>query len=552
MKMAQVARRLGMDIALWYCAPVAFLFAYVYGFAAPRLAIWPHLLIVTLPFVALILLRFALARIPWKPVLMRLVAALIAASLLTLLLLYYAFVLVGLRSWGGVVAWGVISTGFQQAPELADAIGFPSMLAVIVLGALFVAVVAACAWYFKHFDWTVHVAGRMSDFTVALLVLFGGTAVAAETGQFWAEPWVHASEPVSLTLFPMADARELEGHPMDPLATRNLDRLEDVARAAYTTAAASVKRNVILIVVDALRADHMGLYGYARDTTPNLNRLAQTRLVRPIRGVHASCGDTICGLLSISMSKVARKFSFHPFSLQEVLRRNGYRVHMILSGDHTHFYSLKRYYGPVDSFFDGTQAQGYFMNDDQFLVDRVAAMPEWDGVPVLFQFHVMSSHVLRKIDEVPGPYQPASRYMFQESRDTGPGGVKLQTATNFYDNGVRKTDSVVSDLLNALEHRGFLRNALVVITADHGESLGEHGLFVHANSLREEVLRIPLVLISFGYEPERTIAPRNFASQIDIAPTILAELGLPAPLTWMGQPLQEPDSGGFACTRTSD
>jgi glucan phosphoethanolaminetransferase (alkaline phosphatase superfamily) len=333
---------------------------------------------------------------------------------------------------------------------------------------------------------------------------------------------------------------------MDPMAARNLDRLEDAARAAYRPAAAPVARNVILIVVDALRPDHMGLYGYQRDTTPNLSRLAKTHLVRPIRGVHASCADTICGLLGISTSKVARKFSFHPFSLQEALRRNGYRVHMILSGDHTHFYSLKSYYGPVDTFFDGTQAKGYFMNDDQFLVDRVAAMPEWDGVPALFQFHVMSSHILRKSDDVPGPYQPAVRYLFKDSHDTGPGGVQEQTATNFYDNGVHKTDSVINDLLHALESRGFLRNALVVITADHGESLGEHGLFSHANSLREEVLRIPMVLISYGYQPERAIEPRTFASQIDIAPTILAELGLPAPNTWMGEPLQGPDIGGIA------
>jgi arylsulfatase A-like enzyme len=136
-------------------------------------------------------------------------------------------------------------------------------------------------------------------------------------------------------------------------------------------------------------------------------------------------------------------------------------------------------------------------------------------------------------------------FRIKDSKDTGPGGVHLDSATNFYDNGVRKTDSVISDLLKALESRGYLRDALVVITADHGEQLGEHGLFLHANSLREEVLRIPFVLISYGYEPERPLVAHAFSSNIDIAPTLFAEIGLPIPRTWMGRALQEPQSGGF-------
>lgn len=188
------------------------------------------------------------------------------------------------------------------------------------------------------------------------------------------------------------------------------------------------------------------------------------------------------------------------------------------------------------------------MNDDQFLIDRVKAMPEYDGTPALFQFHVMSSHILRKKDDETARWQPSERYMFRidDSVDTGPGGVKIETATNFYDNGVHKTDEIIGGLLSALQSRGYLHDALVVVTSDHGESLGEHGLLGHANSLREEVLRIPLVLISYGYEPQRPIAARPLGSQIDIGPTILSEIGLPIPDTWMGQPLQEPVVPGFA------
>jgi hypothetical protein len=103
--------------------------------------------------------------------------------------------------------------------------------------------------------------------------------------------------------------------------------------------------------------------------------------------VHASCADTICGLLSLSSSKFPRNFSLHPITLHEVLRRNGYRLHLILTGDHSYFYSLKGFYGEVDDYFDGTQAHGYFINDDQLALDRLAQTPAFDGTPAMFQFH---------------------------------------------------------------------------------------------------------------------------------------------------------------------
>ena len=98
---------------------------------------------------------------------------------------------------------------------------------------------------------------------------------------------------------------------------------------------------------------------------------------------------------------------------------------------------------------------------------------------------------------------------------------------NFYDNGVVRSDAVIAELLAQLKEKGYLQDALVVITADHGESLGEHGLYHHANSVREEVLRIPLVFIAYGSPLRLPPQVRDFASQVDIAPTILKELGLP-------------------------
>jgi arylsulfatase A-like enzyme len=65
-------------------------------------------------------------------------------------------------------------------------------------------------------------------------------------------------------------------------------------------------------------------------------------------------------------------------------------------------------------------------------------------------------------------------------------------------------------------------------------------MFAHANSVYEEVLKVPVVFVAEGYEPESFAADSQFALQIDIAPTILTELKIPRPATWKGRPLQAP------------
>ena len=541
-----------------------------------------------LPLIAILLARLLIARfVPHVP-LSRVISSVLTASVLVMLLLYYTLVLVGLSSWGAVISWDVIPSFLSEAPELADVMGFPRYL-VYSLAALICAAVVALTWrYLARFDWAAIAAPRLNSSAWAVIVgcglgglTVGGYVLASGGG-------TNALEPLSLTLFPKAgNAIDLEGHVIDRLRASIQDRLEDAARAAnppppvlrakayielskqqvdfeghvvdlaaagtqdrtdetaradYAAADTRARPNLVLIVVDALRPDHMGIYGYDRDTTPNLSKLSRSREVRVIRGVHASCADTICGLLSLSSSKFPRNFSLHPITLHEVLRRNGYRLHLILTGDHSYFYSLKGFYGEVDDYFDGTQAHGYFINDDQLALDRLAQTPAFDGTPSMFQFHVMASHVLRPREKTPGRFQPAASYVIRQGKDTGAVSSPDPSATNFYDNGVVRSDEVIAGFLATLGRKGYLKKALVVITADHGEALGEHGMFVHANSVREQVLRIPLVLIAYGYHPQ-PLLPRVVPAQVDIAPTLLAELGLPRPATWVGHPLQEPVEG---------
>lgn len=542
MRLPQVLYRLGTDIVAWYCVPAVFLFIYVNRYVGAADAVVPHLRLVTLMLLGLTLVRLILSLLIPGQTTVRLAASIAASALLAIMIVYYCLVLIGLDSWGRVISWELMASYSGQAFRLADALGIsvPFAIAAAVLGYLGL---LALVWiYLKYFDWTPLVKRIAPVWLVALTFLSGSMVGAIELYSFLAAPSTQESEPVSLTFFPSETATDFQFHAVDRLSAAKLDAIEDAARASYNPGGAA-RRNLILIVVDALRPDHMGIYGYQRDTTPNLSRLDRAGMLRKAGSVRASCSSSVCGLLSISSSKFVHQFSERPFTLHEVLKRHGYRVHMILSGDHTGFYGLRKAYGEVDSYFDGHGMRYFkYMNDDRLVLDHLAAFPAWDGVPVMMHFHLMSAHALAKRENAATRYAPSANYWLIANRtpdDPSERGV------NFYDNGVVQADANIRELLEVLDHKGYLGNAVVAITADHGEALGEHGYYQHANSVREEVLRVPFMVVSYGYRPTQSIDRHVIASQVDIAPTLLAELNMPRPHTWIGAPLHVPVTREF-------
>jgi arylsulfatase A-like enzyme len=111
---------------------------------------------------------------------------------------------------------------------------------------------------------------------------------------------------------------------------------------------------------------------------------------------------------------------------------------------------------------------------------------------------------------------------------------------NRYDNSVIQTDAVIGRLFAVLEEKGYLDDAIVAITADHGEGLGERGEdhYGHGMDLYQEQIRIPMLFGDFAAgDPalaSETFASPRFAVQSDIGPTILDRLGAPVPDSWDG------------------
>jgi sulfatase-like protein len=521
-----------LELLGWSTVAAAFLGVYVAHYGAPIESVPAHLRVALLPVLALALIRLAMPRIvpaKWA----RMIIAAIAAGLAGGLLAYYALVLVGLEAWGRVISWDLITGYAGQLPMLADALGLSLPACMTGVAAAYLAIVMLLWLYLRSHDWADTLTRRLSPSMLGAVAGVAALVLAIEIYRIGTDARGAIGEPISLTLWPLEGARDLQGHAVDALRARALDAAEDDERARYVPARPARRRNVILIVVDALRPDHMGLFNYSRDTTPHLSALAHSDALVGAVELHAACASSFCGLLSIASSRFVHQFSERPITLQEVLKRHGYRIHLLLSGDHTTYYGLKHVYGDVDSYFDGHDGRASrYVNDDALLLDRLAAFPTWDGVPVMLQLHLMSAHPLGKREASTAKYLPAASYLVQH-------GEPNERATNYYDNGVLQADATIDHALSLLRAKGYLRDAVVAITADHGEALGEHGLFQHANSVREEVLRVPFVLLAYGGERGGRLSKLHFASQVDIAPTLLRELGMPAPATWQGTALQD-------------
>jgi len=274
--------------------------------------------------------------------------------------------------------------------------------------------------------------------------------------------------------------------------------------------------DVVLVTVDTLRADALGFAGNARVETPVLDRLAAAGRVFDDAHAHnvvtlPSHANILTGLYPYQHGvRDNSGFALRPDvpTLASRLKKAGYATGAFVAA-----YPLDSKFGLSQGFdvYDDSFPRG--SNPDDFVVaerrgDQVvaAARAWWDGQKGKRRFlwvHLYDPHAAY---DPPEPF--ASRY-----RD------------NAYLGEVAATDSFLSPLLLPfLEGRE--TPALVVVTADHGESLGEHGELTHGLFAYEATLKVPLVVWGAGVAPGRDGQP---ARHVDIVPTVLSFLGLGAP-----------------------
>lgn len=175
------------------------------------------------------------------------------------------------------------------------------------------------------------------------------------------------------------------------------------------------------------------------------------------------------------------------------------------------------------------------------------------GRPFFAWLHFMDAH---------GPYQPAAADLAAAWPEERGGSPRGQTALwrragrwapesiteeeqarlgHLYDGAVHGVDRAIGGLVRALDRRGLLDGTVIVVTSDHGEAFGEHGLYDHPNQLFGELLDVPCVLLHPGGDRGRTYD--SIVSSLDIAPTLLDAAGLPPVADCQGRSLLQQMAG---------
>ena len=347
--------------------------------------------------------------------------------------------------------------------------------------------------------------------------------------------------------------------------SRRLTVVRGVARAALIGAmalgAAACARphaektppNILLISIDALRADHLSCYGYDRRTSPVLDDLAArgTRFSNAFVNTHGTppSHTTLLSSLYQETHRVDLGGGDAPGGghtipadvglVQEILQRNGWRTVAVTGGGYmSGEFGFSRGF---DVFTD--QARGVDEGTGR-LIEALRA-PTEAGRPVFALLHTYEVHspymppddFADLFGEYSGAIEPTNEALIPIQGTAGQVLTRgdFEYLESLYDGGIRYTDEVLGELLDELDGIGFLDNALVIITADHGEEFGEHGGLLHGGKLYEELMHVPLIV--FGTGAPRGVVDPALVSHVDVAPTILAAARIPVPEIMEGRDL---------------
>jgi arylsulfatase A-like enzyme len=296
----------------------------------------------------------------------------------------------------------------------------------------------------------------------------------------------------------------------------------------------SQRPNILLITVDTLRADHLSCYGYHVRTSPNIDRLAS----EGARFERANTTIPLTGPAHISMfsgiyphQHGARRNGVAPLEesrmvmLPEVLRRHGYRAAAFVSawplkGRLTH---LDRWFDEYDEELPRSYQWFNSMRDASDVTPKVESWLERNKARRFFLWvHYFDPHAPYELRDEFRRLEPSGAKPRFARRDS-----KYLSRVTHYDSEVAYTDHYIGRLLSTLDRLGLRESTLVVLTSDHGESLGEHGYVGHGRQLYENIVGVPLIFRWPGKIPEAKVFSRR-VSILDIAPTILDLASLPA------------------------
>lgn len=308
--------------------------------------------------------------------------------------------------------------------------------------------------------------------------------------------------------------------------------------------------NVVLVVVDTLRADHVGAYGYARSTTPHLDAFARDAVT--FRNAVAAAPWTIPSMAAALTSRFPSEV-YGPGApvarghllLAELFRDAGYATAGFVS--HLNVSSQLGFDQGFET-WDQDDARGDDHVSSESLTRKAVAFLERHRDRRFFLLvHYFDPHVAYQLHRG-CDFDPGYRGVVRNGVGFGELGSlvprlsarDLDRVRALYDSEICHTDGQIGRLLGRLRELGLYRDALIAVTADHGEEFAERGPRVgHGKHLHQELVHVPLLIKPPG--PGRAAASDAWVSLVDLAPTLahLAGLGA-APSAFRGRALELP------------
>jgi len=315
--------------------------------------------------------------------------------------------------------------------------------------------------------------------------------------------------------------------------------------------------NIALIVIDTLRAENLSLYGYSRETSPNLERWARSRGA-VFTSVVAAAPWTLPSHVSLftGLEAFSHGVNFNDSNvagvkapmLAEILREAGYSTRAITGGGFVHpRFGFSRGFDSY-RYWPATRARSEELQSDLDLaIERLR--DDQSGAPFFLFLHTFEVHPpneprqpyfgvfseydseLRVKTSIVRP-EKTSGFLGQHEGALIPGenrsavAVDLtQLATDLYDSAIAYTDTQLERFIRTLEELDLFENTLVVVTSDHGEALGGQGRWGHGH-LYENNLMVPLVLLFPGGRYAGTVIDTQ-VRLLDLFPTLLEAVSVP-------------------------
>lgn len=342
-----------------------------------------------------------------------------------------------------------------------------------------------------------------------------------------------------------------------------------VASVADAAEGTDLRPDILFVLIDSLKASHLGCYGYGRNTTPNLDRFAATEGVR-FETVIAGGSWTQPAVMTLFSSWTAdRHLRVEPrkphnpdiVTLAQALKSAGYQTVGITANAMTNrrfgygkgFDVWDDYSATLSPDADEKQFGTGYANGAALTRMGLNRLKRRDSAKPLFLFlFYMDPHW----DFLPpAPYDrmfspdgvPPPKGIWRQKASEVPSAMRQRTV-DAYDGEIAFCDHVLSNLFAEVKSMPRGKDTVIVVVGDHGEGFWEHGFASHGNDLHEEEIHVPLIIrpaVGDGsYVPGAVV--RGQVGAIDIAPTVLDLVGVKSPSVWQGTSLKPLLKGGVS------